>query len=614
MSYSSQEIKAITQQEAEIIYGAENTAGQRFIDRNIVQSWRIIPLSNSDIETKRRIHRLNSLGSLYYFAKVILRKDRLQTNSNLEKNLHYQMCNVVTKDGLKEVIEIPRDHFKSSIYSECFPIWRALPFTDEDEQLMRVIGYKEEYITWMKITHNQDIRILIVSEILTNAKKLGVKISAHYEGNDVFKWVFPEISPDKTTTWTNESLHQKRTPAGRIHGEGTFDFLGVGGALQSRHYDLIIQDDLVGADAINSPDTVMPKTIEYHQMLVGAMDTQNGRDTDEVVVGNRWGYKDLNSHIRANEQYFNFTTHSAIGGCCPIHPQGELIFPEAFSLELLKTWQSRLGTYLFSCQFLNMPVNPNDVKFKKNDLRYYEMIRDEAFTYTDNRTLGSDPSRPRLRHKVKIRHHVHEGDVIEDIAPKNLRRYMIVDPNHSGNDGRCRHAITVTGIAEDPRRIYLLDVWAKACGIDEFIDTMLYLAVEVWKLDCIYLETIAAQKYLKYHLEYKLSQGEYKDQRYKNLKIKELKTPKTANAKALRIESLAPIFQRGEFWIASSGMQEFLEEFESYPSGKLKDVLDTLGYGPQVWGFESGSEEVEEQIAWRRNQFARNMRHTNTGY
>jgi len=37
------------------------------------------------------------------------------------------------------------------------------------------------------------------------------------------------------------------------HGEGTYDFLGVGGALQSRHYNgILIQDDLIGRKAIES--------------------------------------------------------------------------------------------------------------------------------------------------------------------------------------------------------------------------------------------------------------------------------------------------------------------------------------------------------------------------
>jgi len=82
---------------------------------------------------------------------------------------------VVMKDGLKEVIEIPRDHFKSTVYSECFPIWRALPFTTKDEDLMLTLGMTPLYIEWMRRAHNQDIRILLVSEVTKNAEKLWSK-------------------------------------------------------------------------------------------------------------------------------------------------------------------------------------------------------------------------------------------------------------------------------------------------------------------------------------------------------------------------------------------------------------------------------------------------------
>jgi hypothetical protein len=191
---------------------------------------------------------------------------------------------------------------------------------------------------------------------------------------------------------------------------------------------------------------------------------------------------------------------------------------------------------------------------------------------------------------------------------------MIVDPNHSGNEGRCRHAITVTGIAENPRRVYLLDVWARSCGTDEFIRTMLDLAVNVWKLDTIYMETVAAQKYLKYHMEYIIKEKAAGDPRYGALTIKELKTPKTANAKKMRIDGLGPIFERGEFWINAFGMEEFIEEFESYPAGKLVDVLDTLGYGPSVWDFDTDTEDIEREILQRAEQYKRNIRNSISGY
>lgn len=610
MSYTQQDLKDVLDKANEYAY---SETGGLYLPRTVTNSWQIIPPVHSDPKTLRIIHRLNAQGSFYYHATQIMGKKKFQKNPNPAQNLHYQMCLAVEKDGLKEVIEIPRDHFKSTVYSECYTSWRALPFTDEDEVYMRGLGYGDRWIKWMRFVHNQDIRILVVSEIITNAIKIGSRLKSLYEDNAEFKYIFPEIIPDASCKWSAESLFQMRTKAGRGQGEGTFDFIGVGSALQSRHYDIVIQDDLVGRAAFES-DTTMQKTIEYHQLLVGAFDAaidDGGRDNDEIIVGNRWSYKDLNSYIRTNETYFNFTTHSALGGCCDLHPFGVPIFPEAFNLEKLARYKKRLGSYLFSCQYLNVPINPAEVKFKLADLRRYEFIRDPSVTFTDTSLFNH--STTRVRTKVMIRHKVKEGDVEEDLAPRNLKRYLIADPNHSGNDGRCRHAITVTGIAEDPRRVYLLEAWAKSCGTDEFIETMLHLAIEVWKVDEIHLETIAAQKYLKYHMDYIIAERARGDQRYRNLKIVELKTPKTANAKKMRIDGLGPIFERGEFWANVVGMEEFYEEFESYPSGKLVDILDTLGYGPSVWDFDTNTEEIELEILRRKEQYKRNIRNTHLG-
>ena len=572
--------------------------GLIYSPRRTTNSFRVIPILSERPEIIRAIHRVNSLGSLFYFATVVLHKTKFQRNPDKHKNLHLQMCLVVEKDGLQEVIEIPRDHYKSSIYSECLPMWRTLPFTPSDEAIFRALGYGDEYILWMRRAHQQDFRWLLVSEVTKNASKLGTRIANHYESNKDFKHLFPEIIPDSSNTWNNLSLTHKRTDAGKGHGEGTYDFTGVGGALQSTHYDGCIQDDLVGRAAFESP-SILEDTIEYHKLLVGAMDadTENGqRENDEIVVGNRWAYNDLNSYIRENEDYFNFTTHSALGGCCPIHPYGTPIFPEAFSLAKLEKFKKRLGNYLFSCQFLNVPINPAEVKFQKKDLRFYEFVKDESSSLTNK------------KRRVKIRHHVREGDVIPDVFPRTLKRYMTVDPNHSENDGRCRHAIVVTGVHENPRREYLLDVWAKATSIAEFIEVMFNMAF-AWKLDEIHLETIAAQRYLKFHLEHRISEAQYSttevDAWIQHVEIKELKTPKTKNAKQMRIDAFAPVVERNEFWVNTHGQNEFMEEFETYPNGKLRDVLDVIGYAMQVWDFDDNTEDIEAEILKRKARYVR---------
>jgi len=608
MAYDVADIKNILDdQEASKII--EDQRSSIYTPKKITNSFQVLPVvPGLSAKTTRQIHRINSFGSLYYFAVYALGKDRFQKNQDLSKNLHYQMCKAVEKDGIQDVIEIPRDHYKSTTYSECFPMWRTLPFTDEDEDIMGKLGYSDLFLQWMRRAHRQDYRWLLISEVIKNAIKLGTRISQHYEGNPIFRDLFPEILPDASCAWNKESLTHKRTQKGMGQGEGTYDFLGSGGALQSRHYDGMVQDDLFGRDALKS-ETVREDTIEYHKLLVGAFDADNtsgNRDNDELIVGNRWAWNDLNSYIRANETYFNFTTHSALGGCCKLHPYGIPIFPEAFSVEKLERWKKRLGSYLFSCQFLNVPINPAEVKFSKKDLCYYEFVADSSSTI-----IGK-------RRRVAIRHHVREGDVIPDLMPRTLKRYMILDPNHSENQskGRCRHAITVTGINEDPRRIYLLDVWAKSSSMEVLLASMFNMAY-AWKLDEIYMETIAAQKYLMYHFQYVQKHGlkevmkDHEDKENaiawcKKITIKELTTPRTANAKQMRIDGLGPIIERNELWVNSFGQTEFMEELESYPNGKLRDVLDTLGYGPQVWGFDVSDEEITDAVAaglanWEHN-------------
>lgn len=561
-----------------------------------IQKWKIIPPKSPNYGTNLLAHRLNCLGSFYYFASIGLRKDRLY------RPLHGPMCELVERPKLKEVIEIPRDHFKSTVYSEAYPIWRSLPFTDEDEAAMRVLGYNDEYIHWMKYVHDQDNRILLISETIKNATKLGTKIRGHYETNDFFRTLFPEIIPDKSCVWAADSLQQKRTRGSTAHGEGTFDFIGVGAALQSRHYKIIIQDDMVGKNALES-ETIMETTINYHQLLVGAMDSVTGygnQDVDELIIGNRWAYYDLNSWVKTNEPYFNFNTHSALGGCCDKHPQGVPIFPTEFSIEKLDRFRKRLGTYFFSCQFLNEPTNPVDIKFDTKYLRYFKLEPDLTRSEPKLDEFGKDTGQK--RYKVNIHHQVHSGQVIKDVNPAAIKRFMIVDPNHSGNVSRCRSAITVTAKAENPRRIYLLDVWAEMASPEIFLQTIFNMAL-AWKVTDIYLETIAAQKYLFFYLKDLKKQKEKENEFFKRVRFIELKTPKTANAKMIRIESLGPMFERGEFWVNEVGAQDFIDEYKSYPAGRLKDILDTLGYGPQVWNKDAGINSIKTIMAERLSEY-----------
>lgn len=542
------------------------------------QTFRLLDVALCQTAQSRALaHRLNSICSLYYFTKIVLRR-RL-----LVAHLHKPICEALEAERVKLLIELPRDHFKTSIATEAFPIWRALPLRALDEDTLARLGYDAAFITHLGRVHNRNQRTLIVTEVITNAKKLGRRIGFHYESNDFFRELFAELLPDASCKWTEESMtHMRSAP----HGEGTYDFIGVGGALHSRHYDLIIQDDIVGKKAADSP-LVMEATIEYHKLLVGAFDANNG-DPDfvgnELVIGNRWATDDLNSHIVANEPDFTVISHDALGGCCPQHPEGQPIFPEQFSLKKLETIASKQGPYMFSCQFRNRPVNPETRTFQDTWLRFYEFI-----------PVPNAPADGHGKKPVIVRHINETGLPIDDVFPVTLLRTMVVDPNHSGEDGRCKHAITVVGSTSDGTRRYLLDVWAKSASFDEFVDKIFELG-ETWKLDCFWLETVAAQSYLKYHIE------SLRNRRF--MLVKELKTSRRANAKTDRIASLVPVFARGEMWIRRD-QRELLNEYQTYPNCRTLDVLDTLGYQTQIWDTAGANDAVFALARQQRAKLAR---------
>lgn len=445
-----------------------------------------------------------------------------------------------------------------------------------DEDALAKMGYSDEFILWMHDAHRPSQRTLLVSENITNAAKLGRKVRWHFESNALYRASFPETLPTSSEIWTTYSLCVNRSKFGAAgaHGEGTFDFTGVGGALQSRHYDAVIQDDLVGKKAIESA-VVMDTSIEYHKLLVGAWDSQDAsHENNELVIGNRWSFHDLNSYIRENETWFNFHSHSALGGCCTAHPADTPIFPEEFSVEKLLRFKARLGSYHFSCQFLNNPVSPEDADFRGEWLRYFDTYRaDDA--------------------RLTIRHEVADGQVLKDLKVGHLSLAMAVDPNHAGNAaaGRCRHAIVVlakyNSFAASERdddlssRFYLLHAEAFHGSYDTLYNKVFEVAKR-FRIHKVGFETVAAQKYAAHHIEYLNTVKDW------HIKIQELKGEvegadgTVTRKKEWRIRNiLAPIFEEGRMFVKRT-QQDFIGEYNTFPRGKYVDLLDALAYAPQM--------------------------------
>jgi len=564
--------------------------------------WKEIPIYDDASESaKKAALRLNALGSLFYFSKIVL------GHSRLSKNLHGYMCGELENDTVRLVMEIPRDHFKTTIASVSAPMWWALPFTRQDEDLMGQLGYGDKWMEWMRRAHNPHTRTLIASETIMNARKIGVKIDGHYHSNSFFRFLFPSIIPKDTARWNQDSMTHNRPP-GEYHGEGTFDLIGVKGALQSRHYDRQVLDDLVGEKAISS-ELVLESTIDWVRKLPGAFDSDPKRPhalNDQLFIGNRWSQRDVNSWLRKNVPNLNFVTHSAEGGCCNLHPPHQIIFPEEMTWEKLAEFRAIYGAYNYACQMLNNPIDPEAVKFKESWLRHYsvdvwkeprgaEVIANWAQLSTKNRgQLSSNPddvaesygAMPQ-RLKVAICHEKQPGEQIEDIKAGDLDRFAFMDPNHAEERGRACNAILVVGVYNRPpakRRIYLLDCWSKASAHEEWLEAALGVTpgkrglVVKWRCHVLFIESeVAGQSGWKFAIRERMRKMGLDA----SFSVRPLKTERTANAKENRITAMEPIFENGLFWIPRMGCQEWKTEYAQYPNGATIDLMDLTGYIPQ---------------------------------
>jgi hypothetical protein len=530
--------------------------------------WKILPIPTDDTQAHDDAVRLNSIGSLFFFALHVLKKTRLA-------KLHWQMARSLEVEDLRLVLEEPVGHFKTTM-GISLSMWWALPFTPRDEYMMRQLGYDDTWIRWMQVAHNPNTRTMYTHEIEDRAIAMGKEIDGHYQSNDLFRRVFKDILPDNSCTWDGHSKFQKRVRNGSDIDAttGTFEYRGVGQAIQGIHPDRTIQDDNMGKAALDSilkgDGRVLEGLIRWHRQLTTRLDsvrfTAKGNG-GQLVIGNRWGHQDLNSWIRENQPEFKFETHSAEGGCCILHPYGTPIFPEEWTMERLAQKRAILGNYDYAHQYLNQSVLPEECIFKPEWLRWYNFAE-----------ARPDLDAADVRNYLMIEPEVRDGETQEPINAGVLHKRMIVDLAHAKKHRRCDHVILVVGFDPEKDRIHILDCWAEPSGYDSLVDNI-YLIGHKWGMRDMWLETVAAQNLMKFHIE----------QRNRNesrpIFVNELKYDNSENAKTNRIEALVPILKNGQIWLPRvgkhAGISKLVQEYNSYPAG-LKDILDVLGYVPET--------------------------------
>src|SRR5262249_17022693 len=241
----------------------------------------------------------------------------------------------------------------------------------------------------------------------------------------------------------------------------------------------------------------------------------------------------------------------------------QAIWPERFDLDELDRIRRKIGSFKFSCQYLNRPFDPEATSFDPSWLRFYALQGDQA---------------------------VAEG-LAEGPSVSSMVRHMFVDPAISERATAARTAVVVTGAAPDGRE-FVLGSWADRCQPFKMFEKIFEFQ-DKWDCESVGIESVQYQRALKPFLEAEAQR------RGRWINVRELK-PDVRIKKEGRIRALQPYLERGELWFQRD-MRELLGEYESFPVGATVDLLDALAYGPFLWDLqEDNSEAVEERVEYER--------------
>lgn len=349
--------------------------------------------------------RQRSQESVFFTATALLGFNRLTDH------LHYEMAQVVQgASAIHRLLGlVPRDHYKTTIWTISYAVWRAL--------------------------RNPNETGLIVLNTAKNAERIVGKIRGSFESAPFLRQLYPELLPERSKRWNKEEACVPRTID---WPEATWTAAGWDTKVTSGHFDYIVFDDLVDEETYESPE-LMHKLNSRFEQREGLLRPPI-EERDIIVVGNHWSNIDIASYIIEKHPEYRVYYRQAIEG-------GQPIFPEMYSLDWLQRKQDS-DPYTFATQWMNDPVDEKLAENKKGWIKYYE--RD-----TDGVILPDGE-------KVYFR----QMNIYAALDPAHSLATKRVEKLGS------RNAIAVCGIDHKSRR-YLLEEWAKRCDPVETLRAVL---------------------------------------------------------------------------------------------------------------------------------------------
>jgi predicted phage terminase large subunit-like protein len=200
---------------------------------------------------------------------------------------------------------------------------------------------------------------MLVSNTREQAEAFIREVRGHFEQNLNLRCIFGDL---KGSIWTDRKLTVGARK--RIAKEPTIFSTGIDGAIISRHFDLIICDDIVDDENSRTESRREKLRVRFFKVLLPCLEP----DARLAVIGTRYHYRDLYANLMESGFIPSATIISALDH------EGRSSWPEKFPAPYLKRLRREAGTVIFNAQYQNDTEAMKGAVFKEEWLQFYKAL------------------------------------------------------------------------------------------------------------------------------------------------------------------------------------------------------------------------------------------------
>lgn len=395
-----------------------------------------------------------------------------------------------------------------------------------------------------RILRDPNIRIMIGSKTQTQAEAFLKEIRTHFEQNTDLLRIFGDWKTSKVNVWNDrEFTVNQRT---LIKKEATVTALGASGAVISKHFDVIIGDDLVGLENARTERQRANLKEWFYSSLFPTLEP----DGDIHILGTRYNPLDLYEDLIKSGSY-SVNIQRAIQ---TVDGKEVSLWEDKFTLEKLKQIRADSGKIIFNMQYQNDTELAKGKIFKAQYFKYYEEYKLDY----DFQTA-----------KVLIKN----AEGIEQWI--KVRVYMGADLaiSESENENNDYFVLMMIGVDED-KNVYVLEYVKERLSFNSQLQTIISYGRNKYPMvERVGVETVAYQKSLAQELR-----------RLSLLPIININTSKDKVTRAMRRSAN---FENHKVFFRE-GMDDLEECLLLFPEVDHDDLFDALDFAMTM--ADSGNE------------------------